>query len=72
MKVREIAKSLRGLMKIAEAAEFCGVTAETMRNWDRSGRLVPERNPVTGYRYYRREKLEAFLKQVVAERGGRT
>ncbi len=68
MNVRENAKKLRGLMKISEAAEFCGVTAETMRNWDRSGRLVPERNPVTGYRYYRPEKLEAFLKQAVAER----
>lgn len=69
MSVKEKAQSLRGLMKISEAAEFCGVTAETLRNWDRSGRLVPQRNPVTGYRYYRQKDLEKFLRKVTKEKG---
>ncbi|TWU51243.1 MerR family DNA-binding transcriptional regulator [Rubripirellula reticaptiva] len=66
---REIQK-LRGLMKVGEAAEFCGVTAETLRNWDRSGKLVARRNPVTGYRYYRQKDLEKFLQKVIEERAG--
>ncbi|MGB7344961.1 MAG: MerR family DNA-binding transcriptional regulator [Pirellulaceae bacterium] len=55
-------------MKVGEAAEFCGVTAETLRNWDRSGKLVARRNPVTGYRYYRQTDLERFLEKVMKER----
>jgi len=53
-----------GLLRVGEAAEYLGVCKETLRNWDRSGRLVPKRNPVTGYRYYRQEDLEAILKKV--------
>jgi len=48
-------------MKIQEAARFLGVTAETLRNWDRSGKLVPLRHPVNSYRLYRRSDLEELL-----------
>lgn len=68
MSVRGKPQKLRELMKISEAAEFCGVTAETLRNWDRSGRLVPQRNLVTGYRYYKQKDLEKFLRKVIKER----
>jgi len=67
MRAQELAESLRGLMKVAEAADFCGVTTKTMRNWDRSGRLVPLRHPVTRYRYYSREQLEDFIARAKAE-----
>ncbi len=70
MSVKREIEKLRGLMKVGEAAEFCGVTAETLRNWDRSGKLVACRNPVTGYRYYRQQDLEKFLKKVIEERAG--
>lgn len=68
MNVRKEAKQLRRMLMIGEAAELCGVTTETLRNWDRSGRLVPNRHPITGYRYYRREEIEAFIEKVIAER----
>jgi DNA-binding transcriptional MerR regulator len=57
-----------GMIRVGQAAEFLGVCKETLRNWDRSGRLVPMRNPVTGYRYYRQPDLEAFFERIVAER----
>lgn len=58
----------KGLLRISEAAELIGVTTETLRNWDKSGRLAPVRNPVTGYRYYDRETIERFRDEIVAER----
>ena len=68
MAVKTKTNRFEGMMLVGEAAEFMGVSAETLRNWDRSGRLVPKRNPVTGYRYYKLEELEVFLAQVIAER----
>jgi hypothetical protein len=47
---------------IGEAAEFLGVSAATLRNWDRSGKLKPRRHPQNGYRIYLHEDLAAVLK----------
>lgn len=57
-----------GMRMVGEAAELLGVTTETLRNWDRSGKLVPLRNPVTGYRYYLVSQLEEFLNEAIAGR----
>jgi len=57
-----------GMMMVGEAAEVLGVTTETLRNWDRSGKLVPLRNPLTGYRYYMASQLEELFKEASAGR----
>jgi PAS domain S-box-containing protein/excisionase family DNA binding protein len=50
-------------LTVAEAAAYLGVSPSTLRNWDRAGKLKPERHPANGYRIYRtttlREVLEA-------------
>lgn len=66
--VKEQTEQLRGLLKVGKAAELCGVTAETLRNWDRSGTLVARRNPMTGYRYYRIEDINEFIERRLNER----
>lgn len=48
-------------LTVAEAAELIGVSPWTLRNWDKAGKLKPNRHPVNGYRIYRREDLEATL-----------
>ncbi|MFG0286704.1 MAG: MerR family DNA-binding transcriptional regulator [Rhodopirellula sp. JB044] len=68
MAVSEVQTSFDGLIRVGKAAEFLGVSAETLRNWDKSGRLVPRRHPVTGYRYYEKVELQRFLADAVAER----
>lgn len=68
MGVQEIVGKLDGMLRVGQAAKFLSVSSETLRNWDRSGRLVPTRHPVTGYRYYRRQDLEAFLAAAAARR----
>ena len=49
------------LLRIGQAAAYLGLTACTLRNWDRSGQLVPQRHPVNGYRLYTLEQLDAVL-----------
>jgi PAS domain S-box-containing protein len=49
-------------LTIGEAAEFLGVSAGTLRNWDRSGKLKSRRHPQNGYRIYLHEDLEAVLR----------
>ena len=48
-------------LTIGEAAEFLGVSAATLRNWDRSGKLKPRRHPQNGYRIYLHEDLAVVL-----------
>jgi len=48
-------------LTVGEAAEFLGISPWTLRNWDNSGKLKSTRHPVSGYRFYRQEDLEALL-----------
>ncbi len=57
-------RSLAAYLKISQAAKFLGNTTKTLRNWDRSGKLKPVRNPANGYRLYRHEDLESVLARV--------
>ena len=50
---------------IREAARFLGVSAGTLRNWEKSDKIKTHRNPVNGYRLYKKKDLEMLLKQVV-------
>lgn len=60
----------RSLLRIGEAAELLGVSAGTLRNWDKAGKLTPLRHPVNGYRLYRREELEKLLREISGESAG--
>lgn len=42
---------------IGKMAEKLGVTEQTLRNWDKSGRLKPAYVSESGYRYYSDEQL---------------
>lgn len=48
------------LLRIGEAAEILGVTAETVRNWTAKGKLPALLTP-GGHRFYRRSDVEAAL-----------
>jgi len=55
---------LRDYLRISEAAEYLGVSPNTLRNWENAGKLVAHRHPVNRYRLFKREDLDALLKQV--------
>jgi len=49
------------LITISEAAEILGVSIDTLRRWDKSGKLNPIKTSDAGYRLYDRSQIELFL-----------
>ena len=45
------------LVKIGKAAELLGVDVKTLRRWEKSGELVPDRKSQGGVRYYDMTKI---------------
>lgn len=62
--------SLAEFLTISEAAELLGVSAETLRNWDRAKKLLAVRHPINGYRLYRKAELVAILKKLDTTKKG--
>jgi excisionase family DNA binding protein len=55
---------LKDYLRISEAAEYLGVSPNTLRNWENAGKLVAHRHPINGYRLFKKEELDEVLKQV--------
>jgi MerR family copper efflux transcriptional regulator len=53
-------------LRVHEAAEMRGVSASTIRNWERAGKLPAQRHPINGYRLFARRDLEALLRKLGA------
>jgi len=49
------------LLTISQAAKMIGVSIQTLRRWDQSGKLPAVRRKATGHRYYRKSDLEHFI-----------
>lgn len=48
----------------AAAAQFLGVSQNTIRKWAARGEISMHRNPANGYRLFKRSDLEKFLRQI--------
>lgn len=53
------------LLTIAQAAEILGVSLDTLRRWDKSGKLVAIRKEGGVHRYYREKDLEVFSSEIM-------
>ena len=51
-------------LQVAEAAEYLGVSPNTLRNWENAGKITGHRHPVNGYRLFVQRDFDALLKQV--------
>lgn len=51
------------LLRIKEAADLLGVNPETLRRWDRSGKLKAVVISIRGDKRYKREDIEKFIKE---------
>ena len=47
-------------LRVAAAAEYVGVSPQTLRRWDRDGRLPAVKRPGSSHRFYREADLEEF------------
>lgn len=52
------------LVTIKEAAKMIGVSRLTLRNWDKSGKLLARRHPISNYRVYLVDDLKNLLAQI--------
>jgi len=55
---------LTDYVKTAEAAEILGVSQNTLRKWAANGAIPMHRNPANGYRLFKRNDLDVFLKKI--------
>jgi excisionase family DNA binding protein len=53
-------------MRVAEAADYLGVSPNTLRNWVNAGKIAAIRHPVNDYRLFKLEDLEDLLKKVAS------
>lgn len=52
---------MKEYLSLAETAELIGKSKETLRRWDREGKLKAVREPVSNYRKYKRKEVEGLL-----------
>ena len=51
-------------INIKDAAKMLGVSALTLRNWDKSGKFPAGRHPMSNYRVYNVADLEKFMQLI--------
>lgn len=51
---------MKSYYSISEVADLLSVSKETLRRWDRNGKLMAVREPMNNYRVYRKEQLKIF------------
>ncbi len=59
-------EKLSDYMRVAEAADYLGVSPNTLRNWVNAGKIAAVRHPVNDYRLFKKEDLDSLLKKVAA------
>jgi len=65
MVAKKLSARRRGrLLTIGEAATELDVTAATLRNWDRTGKLKARRHPINGYRLYSTADILALKNEI--------
>jgi len=58
--------NLKSVMTVRDAANFLGVHCDTLRRWEKAGKLPVRRHPMNNYRLYDIEILEELLTQLRA------
>lgn len=51
---------MKDYLTLAEASELIGKSKETLRRWDREGKLSAIREPMSNYRVYKKEQFSLF------------
>ena len=54
---------LDSFLTVTEAAEYLGVSPNTIRNWGRDGKIKEHRHPINNYRLFRAVDLDKLLKK---------
>lgn len=57
--------SKKEFITIKEAAEILGVSRDTLRRWDKAGKLKTKRHPMNNFRIYDPVEVEALRKAIL-------
>jgi site-specific DNA-methyltransferase (adenine-specific) len=49
---------------ISETAEVLGISAQTLRRWDKSGKFISKRHPINNYRVYTEEQINTLVEEL--------
>ena len=58
-------QSTNDYLLVTEAAQFLGVSPNTIRNWGRDGKITEYRHHVNNYRLFKRTELERIRKKLL-------
>ena len=58
---------IKDYYSLSEAAELLGKSKETLRRWDRDGKLLAVREPISEYRVYKKDDINFLLKPLFDE-----
>jgi len=64
MKSKQLSATFHDYITVRQAALMLGVSAATLRNWDRAGKLKAKRHPINGYRLYSVEDLQRLVNKL--------
>lgn len=54
------------VLTIKAAAEVLAVSEQTLRRWDKTGKLRAKRHPINGYRLYPRRQVLELRRQILS------
>lgn len=64
-KLKGVVMKISDYLNIKEAAEFLGISKNTLRNWEKKKKISVHRNVANGYRLYKKEELEKLLRDMI-------
>jgi len=53
-------------LTIKQASSLLGVSALTLRNWDKNGKLSAKRHPMSNYRIYLKEDIDKLATEIMS------
>ena len=51
-------------LNISQAAKILGVSAGTLRRWDKAGKFPSQRHPINNYRIYKEDQVKFVIKEM--------
>lgn len=60
-----VVENLKDFLRISDAAEYLGVSPNTLRNWEAAGKIAALRHPVNDYRLFKKQDLDSFLRPLL-------
>ena len=54
-------------MTLSETSEYIGKSKETLRRWDKEGKLIAVREPISNYRVYRKSDVDSLFADFLDE-----